>query len=111
MKKIVILAAVLLTVGVAKTDAGVWFAVSVGYSHEKGHGRNDRVERFYPPQRAPRYAARECSKLDSHHHHGHCLRRPHTAAMIGMEGAVEAEATVTGEATDRIERSVELGAA
>ena len=31
--------------------------------------------------------------------------------MIGMEGAVETEATVTGEATDRIERSVEMEAA
>lgn len=41
MKKLVILAAVLLTLGVAKANAGVSFEISVGDSHgkhRKGHG-------------------------------------------------------------------------
>src|SRR5688572_15573590 len=80
MKKLIIVAAVFLTVGVAKANAGVSFEVSVGdhYRGGGGHGQpHGRVERHYKPHYAPRYVVRECCSAPRYyygrpvHRHSH----------------------------------------
>jgi hypothetical protein len=83
MKKLIVVAAVFLTMGVAKANAGVSFEISVGDRHHGGRGSSrPHAEYYHAPRHAPpRYIVRECCSYPrynygrpvhrhSHHYYG-----------------------------------------
>jgi hypothetical protein len=72
MKKLIILAAMVLTIGAANANAGVSFEISVGQNHGKGYSRGGHGPVYHAPRQAPpRYVVRECVSCRPRYHHGY----------------------------------------
>ena len=108
MKKLIILAAMVLTIGVANANAGVSFEISVGgHNHGKGYshgghggGYGYHAPHYGPPRHAPpRYVVRECVSCRPRYHHGIGDMAAGTVIRTGMDTPMEVMGTGIGTNT------------